>query len=91
MMLGKAFKALNCFLSLRLYMFTTGDVMENNQRALLQNWCCLGAQSSFAISILIACRVKLSWYGMNTIMAYGSTPYVGMTPKGMAATLKVHK
>ena len=65
--------------------------MENNQRALLQNWCCLGAQSSFAISILIACRVKLSWYGMNTIMAYGSMPYVGMTPKGMAATLKVHK
>ena len=26
-----------------------------------------------------------------TIMAYGSTPYVGMTPKKMAATLKVHK
>ena len=25
------------------------------------------------------------------IMAYGSTPYVEMTPKKMAATLKVHK
>ena len=25
------------------------------------------------------------------IMAYGSTPYVGMAPKKMAATLKVHK
>ena len=25
------------------------------------------------------------------IMAYGSTPYVGMTPKKMAATLEVHK
>ena len=25
------------------------------------------------------------------IIAYGSTPYVGMTPKKMAATLKVHK
>ena len=25
------------------------------------------------------------------IMAYGSMPYVGMTPKKMAATLKVHK
>ena len=24
-------------------------------------------------------------------MAYGSTPYVGMTPKKMAATIKVHK
>ena len=24
-------------------------------------------------------------------MVYGSTPYVGMTPKKMAATLKVHK
>ena len=24
-------------------------------------------------------------------MAYGSTPYVGMTPKKMVATLKVHK
>ena len=25
------------------------------------------------------------------IMAYGSTPYVGMAPKKMAATVKVHK
>ena len=25
------------------------------------------------------------------IIAYGSTPYVGMTPNKMAATLKVHK
>ena len=25
------------------------------------------------------------------IMAYGSAPYVGMTPKKMAAALKVHK
>ena len=25
------------------------------------------------------------------IKAYGSTPYVGMAPKKMAATLKVHK
>ena len=25
------------------------------------------------------------------IMAYGSTPYVGMTPKKMAAILKEHK
>jgi len=24
-------------------------------------------------------------------MAYGSTPYVGMVPEKMAATLKVHK
>ena len=24
-------------------------------------------------------------------MVYGSTPYVGMTPKKMVATLKVHK
>ena len=25
------------------------------------------------------------------IMVYGSTPYVGVTPQKMAATLKVHK
>ena len=34
--------------------------------------------------------VKL-FIGFATIMAYGSTPYVGMAPKKMAATLKVHK
>ena len=28
---------------------------------------------------------------LHVIMAYGSTPYVGMAPKKMAATLKVHK
>jgi len=27
---------------------------------------------------------------MHDIMAYDSTPYVEMTPKKMAATLKVH-
>ena len=88
MMLGKVFKALKCFLSPRLYMFTTGDVMETIQRALLWNWCCLGARSSFIISILIACRLKLSWYGMNTIMVYGSMPYVGMTPKKNGGHIK---
>ena len=37
-------------------------------------------------------QAVLSLYGMlECIMAYGSTPYVGMTPKKMAATLKVHK
>ena len=29
--------------------------------------------------------------GDCSIMAYSSTPYVGMTPKKMAATLNVHK
>ena len=28
---------------------------------------------------------------LHFIMAYGSMPYVGMTPQKMAATLKVHK
>ena len=29
--------------------------------------------------------------GKFDIMVYGSTPYVGMAPKKMMATLKVHK
>ena len=34
---------------------------------------------------------QLCYPNVSVIMAYGSTPYVGMAPKKKAATLKVHK
>ena len=53
----------------------------------------------FIFIICIICAVicaVISWlffrlWIRSIIMAYGSTPYVGMAPKKMAATLKVHK
>ena len=57
-------------------------------------------ENCFHVPTFLACVLKflegsltdsLSLMSQVSIMAYGSTPYVGMTPKKMAATFKVHK
>ena len=52
--------------------------------------------SNISTSKLPMTKVEGSLFGIYTnftmnIIAYGSTPYVGMALKKMAATLKVHK
>ena len=63
--------------------------------------CGYKAQSRSRILLLqfaytIEHRLKEQWnyfvfFHFHVIMAYSSTPYVGMTPKKMVATLKLHK
>jgi len=56
--------------------------------------CYTGLEGSIAIRDLNATtrdKSQRAYPGIPQIMTYGSTPYVGMAPKKMAATLKIHK